>query len=154
MWHRSVSKIGKLAEEPPRDHTQEAPVVIGRGDEPTPRAFAAPHRPPIAPPAGLFRTPHSPGEGCGPPSWGPVRGAFFHATPAPAFAAEEISESAPVPVKKIFVNFQRQLLVVGQFCVRYCFADSAHADAFRDRFGGERLNTRPGFACYKMKDRT
>src|SRR5262249_3169563 len=27
----------------------------------------------------------------------------------------------------------------GQFYVRYCFADPAHADAFRDRFGGERL---------------
>jgi hypothetical protein len=92
-------------------------------------------------------------EAAAPPSWGPVRGTFLHATPAPEFAAEEISESAPVPVKKIFVNFQRQLLVVGQFCVRYCFADSAHADAFRDRFGGERLNTRPGFASYKMKDR-
>jgi hypothetical protein len=26
----------------------------------------------------------------------------------------------------------------GQFYVRYCFADPAHADAFRDRFGGGR----------------
>jgi integrase len=30
----------------------------------------------------------------------------------------------------------------GQFFVRYCFADPAHADAFRDRFGGERLTGR------------
>jgi hypothetical protein len=29
-----------------------------------------------------------------------------------------------------------------QFYVRYCFADPAHADAFRDRFGGERLTGR------------
>ena len=27
----------------------------------------------------------------------------------------------------------------GQFYVRYCFADPAVADAFRDQFGGERL---------------
>jgi hypothetical protein len=30
----------------------------------------------------------------------------------------------------------------GQFYVRYCFADPAHADAFRGRFGGERLTER------------
>ena len=30
-----------------------------------------------------------------------------------------------------------------QFYVRYCFADPAHADAFRDRFGGERLTGKP-----------
>jgi hypothetical protein len=30
----------------------------------------------------------------------------------------------------------------GQFYVRYCFSDPAHADAFRDRFGGERLTGR------------
>jgi hypothetical protein len=28
-----------------------------------------------------------------------------------------------------------------QWFVRYCFADSGVADAFRDRFGGERLET-------------
>jgi hypothetical protein len=33
----------------------------------------------------------------------------------------------------------------GQFYVRYCFADPAHADAFRDRFGGERLTTQHRF---------
>jgi hypothetical protein len=27
----------------------------------------------------------------------------------------------------------------GQFYVRYCFADPVVADAFRERFGGERL---------------
>jgi hypothetical protein len=27
----------------------------------------------------------------------------------------------------------------GQFYVRYCFTDPAHADAFRHRFGGARL---------------
>jgi hypothetical protein len=27
----------------------------------------------------------------------------------------------------------------GQWYVRYCFADPAHADAFCERFGGERL---------------
>jgi hypothetical protein len=31
----------------------------------------------------------------------------------------------------------------GQFRVRYCFADAAHADAFCDRFGGERLTAKP-----------
>jgi hypothetical protein len=31
----------------------------------------------------------------------------------------------------------------GQFYVWYCFADPAHADAFCDRFGGERLNVKP-----------
>ena len=31
----------------------------------------------------------------------------------------------------------------GQFYVRYCFADPAHAGAFRDRFGGERLTAKP-----------
>jgi hypothetical protein len=31
----------------------------------------------------------------------------------------------------------------GQFYVRYCFADPAHADAFRDRFGGKRLTAKP-----------
>jgi hypothetical protein len=31
-----------------------------------------------------------------------------------------------------------------QFYVRYCFADSAIADAFRDQFGGERLPTTKG----------
>jgi len=30
----------------------------------------------------------------------------------------------------------------GQFYVRYCFADRAHADGFCDRFGGERLTTK------------
>ena len=30
-----------------------------------------------------------------------------------------------------------------QYYVRYCFADPAHADAFRERFGGERLTTPP-----------
>jgi hypothetical protein len=29
----------------------------------------------------------------------------------------------------------------GQYYVRFCFADPAHADAFRERFGGERLTT-------------
>jgi hypothetical protein len=28
---------------------------------------------------------------------------------------------------------------VGQFFVTFCFADPAHAEAFRDRFGGERM---------------
>jgi hypothetical protein len=31
----------------------------------------------------------------------------------------------------------------GQFYVRYCFGDPAHADAFRDLFGGERLTVKP-----------
>ena len=31
----------------------------------------------------------------------------------------------------------------GQFYVRYCFADPAHADAFHDRFGGERPTAKP-----------
>jgi hypothetical protein len=31
----------------------------------------------------------------------------------------------------------------GQFYVRYCFADPAHADTFYDQFGGERLNVKP-----------
>ena len=31
----------------------------------------------------------------------------------------------------------------GQFYVRYCFGDPAHSDAFRDRFGGERLTAKP-----------
>jgi hypothetical protein len=30
-----------------------------------------------------------------------------------------------------------------QYYVRYCFADPAHADAFRERFGGEKLTTPP-----------
>ena len=30
-----------------------------------------------------------------------------------------------------------------QYYVRFCFADPAHADAFRERFGGERLTTPP-----------
>jgi hypothetical protein len=30
-----------------------------------------------------------------------------------------------------------------QYYVRYCFADPAHADAFRERFGGERLTSPP-----------
>jgi hypothetical protein len=32
----------------------------------------------------------------------------------------------------------------GQFYVRYCFADPAHADAFCGRFGGERVIARTG----------
>jgi hypothetical protein len=31
----------------------------------------------------------------------------------------------------------------GQFYVRYCFADPAHANAFCDRFGGARLTGKP-----------
>jgi hypothetical protein len=31
-----------------------------------------------------------------------------------------------------------------RYYVRYCFADPAHADAFRDRFGGERLSAASG----------
>src|SRR5215831_17920285 len=30
----------------------------------------------------------------------------------------------------------------GQFYVRYCFADPAHADEFCDRFGGERMTAK------------
>jgi hypothetical protein len=30
-----------------------------------------------------------------------------------------------------------------QYYVRYCFADPAHADAFRGQFGGERTTTPP-----------
>jgi hypothetical protein len=30
-----------------------------------------------------------------------------------------------------------------QYYVRFCFADPVHADAFRERFGGERLTTPP-----------
>jgi hypothetical protein len=30
-----------------------------------------------------------------------------------------------------------------QYYVRYCFADPAHADAFRDQFGGERTTSPP-----------
>ena len=30
-----------------------------------------------------------------------------------------------------------------QYYVRFCFGDPAHADAFRERFGGERLTTPP-----------
>jgi hypothetical protein len=36
-----------------------------------------------------------------------------------------------------------------QFYVRYCFGDPAHADAFRDRFGGERLTGRQAAASDK-----
>jgi hypothetical protein len=32
---------------------------------------------------------------------------------------------------------------IGQYYVRFCFADPAHADAFREEFGGERLTTAP-----------
>jgi hypothetical protein len=30
-----------------------------------------------------------------------------------------------------------------QYYVRYCFADPAHADAFRHQFGGERITSAP-----------
>jgi hypothetical protein len=30
-----------------------------------------------------------------------------------------------------------------QYYVRYCFADPAQADAFRERFGGERITVSP-----------
>lgn len=32
----------------------------------------------------------------------------------------------------------------GQFYIRFCFPDAATADAFHDRFGGERLTYAPG----------
>jgi hypothetical protein len=38
-----------------------------------------------------------------------------------------------------------------QYYVRYCFADPAHADAFRERFGGER-RTSPHLAQERAGD--
>jgi hypothetical protein len=43
--------------------------------------------------------------------------------------------------RKIQIKHGRGRNEAGQFYVRYCFADAVVADAFRDRFGGERVDT-------------
>jgi hypothetical protein len=44
--------------------------------------------------------------------------------------------------RRLPMRFGRSRRDDGEFCVRLCFADAADADAFRKRFGGERVHPR------------
>jgi hypothetical protein len=51
-----------------------------------------------------------------------------------SFAIDAFHQDRGIEIKRGQGSYEE-----GQFYVRYCFADPVVADAFRERFGGERL---------------